>query len=131
MEAIDPNAGWIALGLAVLIPLFLIGLAVGILEIVAIWFVFAKAEEPGWAILIPIYNYLIMIKIAGKPWWFILLMLIPIVNIVIAVMVLHGISTNFGKDAGFTVGLFFLGFIFFPILGFGKAKYIGDKSNFA
>jgi hypothetical protein len=131
MEAVEPTAGWLALGLAILIPFILIGLAVAVLEIVAIWFVFVKAGEPGWAILIPIYNYLVMIKIAGKPWWFILLMLIPIVNIVIAVLVLHGISTNFGKDAIFTVGLIFLGFIFFPILGFDKSQYTGDKSSFA
>lgn len=131
MEAVEPTAGWLALGLAILIPFIIIGLAVAVLEIVAIWFVFVKAGEPGWAILIPIYNFLVMIKIAGKPWWFILLMLIPIVNIVIAVLVLHGISTNFGKDAGFTIGLVFLGFIFFPILGFDKSLYTGDKSSFA
>ena len=127
----DPNAaGRLAIGLAILIPMMLIGLAVAVLEIVALWYVFAKAGEPGWAILIPIYNYLIMIKIAGKPWWFLLLLMIPVVNIVIVILVLHGISVNFGKDSAFTVGLFFLGCIFFPILGFGKSKYTGDKSAF-
>jgi hypothetical protein len=131
MEVVEPNAGWIALGLAILIPIIIIGIAVAVLEIVAIWFVFVKAGEPGWAILIPIYNLLVMIKIAGKPWWFILLMLIPIVNLVIAILVLHGISTNFGKDVGFTIGLILLSCIFFPILGFGKAQYVGDKSAFA
>ena len=131
MELAEPNAGWIALGLAILIPLIIIGIAVAVLEIVAIWYVFVKAGEPGWAILIPIYNYLIMIKIAGKPWWYLLLMMIPIVNIVIAIMVLHGISTSFGKDVGYTIGLLFFPFIFFPILGFGKAQYAGDKTNFS
>jgi hypothetical protein len=131
MEVVEPNAGLIALGLAILVPLLIIGMAMAVLMIVSIWYVFVKAGEPGWAILIPIYNILIMIKVAGKPWWFILLMLIPIVNIVVEIIVLHGISKNFGKDAAFTVGLIFLGFIFFPILGFGKAQYIGDKSAFA
>lgn len=131
MEVVEPNAGWLALGLAILIPIILIGIAVAVLEIVAIWYVFVKAGEPGWAILIPIYNLLVMIKIAGKPWWFILLMLIPIVNLVIAIIVLHGISTNFGKDVGFTIGLILLSCIFFPILGFGKSQYVGDKSSFA
>jgi hypothetical protein len=131
MEVVEPTAGWIALGLAILIPIIIIGLAVAILEIVAIWFMFVKAGEPGWAILVPIYNYLVMIKIAGKPWWFILLLLIPFVNIVIVILVLHGIAKNFGKDIGYTFGLIFLGCIFFPILGFGKSQYIGDKSNFA
>lgn len=120
----------LALGLAVLVPIIIIGISIAILEIVALWFVLEKAGEPGWAAIIPIYNYLMVIKIAGKPWWFILLMLIPIVNLVIYIIILNGLSKNFGKDEGFTVGLFFLRFIFLPILGFGQSKYVGDKSNF-
>lgn len=120
----------IALGLAVLIPLIVIGISIALLEIVALWFVLDKAGEPGWAAIIPIYNYLMVIKIAGKPWWFILLMLIPVVNLVIYIIILNGLSRNFGKSEAFTVGLFFLRFIFLPILGFGKSTFVGDKSNF-
>ncbi len=114
---------------ALILPIIIIGLCLAVVEIVGLWFVFQKAGEPGWAAIIPIYNYLIAIKIAGKPWWYILLMLIPIVNLVFYIIVLNGISKNFGKGSGFTVGLFFLRFIFIPILGFGDAKYIGDKSQ--
>jgi len=120
----------IALGLAVLIPLIVIGISIAVLEIVALWFVLDKAGEPGWAAIIPIYNYLMVIKIAGKPWWFILLMLIPVVNLVIYIIILNGLSRNFGKSEAFTVGLFFLRFIFLPILGFGKSTFVGDKSSF-
>ena len=115
---------------AIILPIIIIGLCLTVVEIVGLWFVFQKAGEPGWAAIIPIYNYLIGIKIAGKPWWYILLMLIPIVNLVFYIIVLNGISKNFGKGPGFTVGLFFLRFIFIPILGFSDAKYIGDKSRF-
>ncbi|NQV02686.1 MAG: hypothetical protein HQ542_08580 [Bacteroidia bacterium] len=125
------ETAYCALGLAVLIPILLIAFSIMILEIVALWFVLEKAGEPGWAAIIPIYNYLMVIKIAGKPWWFILMMLIPIVNLVIYIIILNGLSRNFGKDEAFTVGLFFLRFIFLPILGFGKAQYSGDKSNFS
>jgi len=124
-------SAFLALGLAILVPIIIFAVSVMILEIVALWFLFEKAGEPGWAAIIPIYNYLIAIKVAGKPWWFLLLFLIPIVNLVIYIIVLNGLSKNFGKDAGFTVGLFFLRFIFLPILGFGSAQYVGDKSNFS
>ncbi len=43
------------------------------------------------------------------------------------------ISKSFGKDEGFTAGLIILGIIFWPILGFGSAKYLGpygDKAAF-
>jgi len=124
------ECSYAALGLIVLIPMLIIGLSIFVLEIVALWFVLEKAGEPGWAAIIPIYNALMVIKIAGKPWWFFLLMLIPIVDIIIYIIVLNGLSRSFGKDEAFTVGLFFLRFIFLPILGFGKAQYSGDKSNF-
>jgi hypothetical protein len=116
--------------LALIVPIIIFGIMTAIIEIVAAWFMFEKAGEHGWAAIIPIYNYLIGIKIAGKPWWYILLMLIPLVNLVIYIIILHGLSKSFGKGAGFTVGLFFFRFIFIPILGFGSATYIGDKSNF-
>jgi uncharacterized membrane protein YoaK (UPF0700 family) len=119
-----------ALAMMIIIPIIIFAVACLVLEIVALWFLFEKAGEPGWAAIIPIYNYLIAIKIAGKPWWWILLLLIPIANLVFYIMILNGLSKNFGKGSGFTVGLFFLRFIFLPILGFGKSTYSGDKSNF-
>ena len=115
---------------AILVPLIIFGLMVAVIEIVGAWFMFEKAGEPGWAAIIPVYNLLIGIKIAGKPWWYILLMMIPVVNLVILIITLDGLSKSFGKSSGFTVGLFFLRWIFIPILGFGKAVYVGDKSNF-
>jgi hypothetical protein len=116
--------------MAVIVPLIIFGICVMVLEIVALWFIFEKAGEPGWAAIIPIYNYLIAIKIAGKPWWWLLLMLIPIANLVFYIIILDGLAKSFGKTSGFTVGLFFLRFIFIPILGFGKAVYSGDKTQF-
>ncbi|MEI7724898.1 MAG: DUF5684 domain-containing protein [Bacteroidota bacterium] len=115
---------------ALIVPIIIIGLMSMVIEVVGAWMMFQKAGEPGWAAIIPIYNYLIAIKIAGLPWWYLLLMLIPVVNLVIYIIILNGLAKNFGKGTGFTVGLFFLRFIFIPILGFGNAVYSGDKSNF-
>jgi hypothetical protein len=100
-----------------------IWLAIIVFMIVALWKVFTKAGQPGWGVLIPIYNVYLLCKIAGKPGWWVLLMLIPLVNIVIAIMVAIGVAANFGKGAGFGIGLAFLGFIFYPILAFGDATY--------
>jgi hypothetical protein len=129
MEILDSYSFWPFL-LALIVPIIIFSIMVAVVEIVGAWYMFQKAGEPGWAAIIPIYNYLIAIKIAGKPWWYILLMLIPIVNLVIYILILNGLSKNFGKGTGFTVGLFFFRFIFIPILGFGNAVYSGDKSNF-
>ncbi len=100
----------------------------GLLTIVSLWITVQKAGGPGWSQIIPIYNLIVLLQIAGKPvWWILLILFIPIVNLIFYIMMLHGISTCFGKSAVFTVGLFFLPFVFFPILAFGEAKYTKPK----
>jgi Family of unknown function (DUF5684) len=105
--------------------LILLWIAVSVLMIASVWVVYTKAGQPGWASLIPIYNIIVMLQIAGKPTWWILLCLIPIVNIVIMFMMYIAVARAFGKSDGFGIGLIFLSFIFFPILAFGDAKYVG------
>jgi hypothetical protein len=103
----------------------IIGLLVAIILIASIWKIFTKAGQPGWAAIIPIYNIIVLLQITGKPLWWIILMLIPFINIVIALVLMLALAQRFGKGAGFGLGLFFLGIIFFPILGFGDARYQG------
>jgi hypothetical protein len=103
----------------------LVGLVVGVIIIVAMWKVFSKAGHPGWAAIIPIYNLYVLCKIAGRPGWWLLLFLIPFVNFIILIILNIDIAKNFGKGAGFGLGLAFLGIIFWPILGFGSAQYQG------
>ncbi len=101
-------------------------LAIFITVIAGIWRVYSKAGQPGWGVLIPIYNIYLMCKIARRPGWWLLLMFIPVVNLIIAITLSIGIARNFGKGAGFGLGLAFLGFIFYPILGFGGAQYLSS-----
>jgi len=103
----------------------IIGLLIGLLIIVAMWKVFTKAGQPGWASIIPIYNLYIWCKIVGRPWWWILLMLIPFVNFIVGIILCIDMAKSFGKGAGFGIGLALLGVIFWPILGFGSAQYQG------
>lgn len=103
----------------------IIYIAIIILILVAEWKVYEKATKPGWACLIPIYNIIIMLEIIGKPWWWIFLFLIPVVNIVFGIWALNLLSKSFGKNELFTIGLFLLPFIFVPLLGFGDAVYLG------
>lgn len=129
MEIVHSCPMWAVMA-AFLIPIIIFGIMATVVEIVGAWFMFEKAGEPGWAAIIPIYNYLIGIKIAGKPWWYLLLMLIPFVNLIIYIIILDGLAKSFGKGSGFTLGLFFFRFIFIPILGFGNSVYSGDKTKF-
>lgn len=101
----------------------LIELVLLVAIIAGLWKVFTKAGKPGWASIIPIYNAIVLLEIAGKPLWWIILFFIPCVNIIIAILVAMDVAKNFGKGAGFGLGLAFLPFIFYPILGFSDARY--------
>lgn len=105
--------------------MMLLWLAIAVVIIAAFWKVFAKAGEPGWAAIVPIYNLIVLLKIAGKPIWWIVLCVIPLVNLIPGIMVPLAIAEKFGKGVGFGVGLILLPFIFYPILGFGDARYRG------
>jgi Family of unknown function (DUF5684) len=108
----------------------LIMLAIIVVLIVGLWKVFTKAGQPGWACLIPIYNLYILLKIAGKPGWWILLMLIPVVNLVVSVLVAIEVAKSFGQSAAWgVVLLFLLGGIGYLMLGFGNYRYIGPGGS--
>ena len=104
------------------IVMMLVWLAVVIGIIAGIWKVFVKAGKPGWACLIPIYNIVVLLQIVGRPIWWLVLLLIPIVGFVVAIIISIDMAKSFGKGTGFGIGLALLGFIFYPMLGFGDAK---------
>jgi len=108
--------------------MLIVWLAVIVLVVVGFWKTFEKAGQPGWAAIIPIYNLYILCKIAGRPWWWIILMFIPIVSIVILAILSIDVAKSFGKGAGFGIGLWLLAPVFYPILGFGDAQYQGPAA---
>jgi hypothetical protein len=110
-------------------PILGFGLLIGLVGIIAGWKVFEKAGQPGWAVLIPIFNAYIILKIAGRPGWWLLLWLIPIVNVVISAIVAIDVAKSFGKSAvfGFVVIFLLCGFGYL-ILGFGSARYVGPAA---
>jgi hypothetical protein len=101
----------------------IISLVIAVFYLYVGWKVFAKADKPGWAVLIPIYNIVVMLQIVNRPIWWIILLLIPVVNFVVAIILMLDLAKAFGKGTGFAIGLILLSFIFYPILAFGDASY--------
>ena|SRR5436305_516286 len=108
---------------------FLIWLAVIVLVFVSLWKLFEKAGKPGWAGIVPIYNAIVLLEIVGRPLWWIVLLLVPCVNFVVGIMLCLDVAKSFGKTPAFGIGLAFLGFIFFPLLAFGDARYVGPAAG--
>ena len=106
---------------------FVLIFAVVIFMIACLWKIFTKAGKEGWAAIIPYYNYYVILQIVGRPGWWLLLYLVPCVNIIVHVMVTIDLAKSFGKDIGFAIGMIILPFIFYPILAFGDATYKGPS----
>lgn len=107
----------------------LIYLAIFVIYVIGLWKVFEKAGQKGWLAIIPILNLYVMIKIAGREGWWLILMLIPCVNIVVIAVVSIDIAKAFGKSEAYGIGLWLLGIIFYPMLGFSDARYQGPQTT--
>ena len=108
--------------------LWLLYVAFIVVYLVAAWIVYTKAGEEGWKALIPIYNVWVLLRIVGRPGWWLILFLIPLVNVVIWIIVSIDLAKSFGKGTGFALGLIFFAPIFYMILAFGDATYRGPAA---
>ena len=110
--------------------LFIFYLVVAVVALVAIWKVFSKAGQPGWAAIIPFYNIYTLCKVAGRPGWWLILFLIPFVNIIVSLVVAIDVAKGFGKSPAFgVIGLWLFSIIGFLMLAFGSSKYVGAPSH--
>jgi len=106
-----------------------ISLITAVLSLAGGWKIFEKAGKPGWAVLIPIYNTIVVAEIVGKPLWWGLLPWVPCgVNVVFSIWLLNLLMKSFGKDVIYTILAIFLPFIIFPLIGFGSDVYLGPSA---
>ena len=111
---------------AIIFMLFYLALIA--IAIAGMWKTFQKAGKPGWAAIVPIYNLYVITEIVGRPWWWLLLCFVPCVNIVIIVILSLDMAKSYGQSPLFGIGLLLLGPIFYAILGFGDARYVGPAA---
>lgn len=100
-----------------------VGLLITFLQVAGFWMVFAKAGEPGWAAIVPIYNIYVLVKISNNEWWWLLVFLIPLIQIVAIVKIQLNVASEFDQGTGFAVGLILLPIVFYPLLGVGDYQY--------
>jgi hypothetical protein len=112
-------------GLLALLGAYLVFvLVIAVVMLISMWKIYSKAGQPGWAVLVPIYNMIVLLNIVRKPVWWILLMLIPFVSFIIVILIYLELAKVYGKSTGFGLGIIFLPIIFLPMLAFGDAQYV-------
>ena len=107
------------------IGFLLVSLLITVVTLAGIWQIFVKAGHSGWKSLVPLYNVILWLQIIGRPWWYLVALFFPGVNVILWLIIAFGTARSFGRGILFALGVTFLPFIFIPIIGFGQAAYIG------
>lgn len=105
--------------------IFRIGVTIGY------WKLFEKANVEGWKSLIPIYSEYWLIKIVGKPIYWVLYLFIPILNIFTFYVLIFDLLRCFGKNSLMSQFLIiFIGPVYIPYIGFKKdVTYLGKLNE--
>jgi signal peptidase I len=95
------------------------------------YWIFKDAGEDSYKALIPFYNYYIWLKVIGKPWWWLLLMLVPFINFFMVMLMLVQTALNYGKTKLHEQALAVLiPFVYIPYLGISeKENYIKPENR--
>ncbi|MUU77611.1 signal peptidase I [Winogradskyella endarachnes] len=78
---------------------FIFLLVIQIIHGLGTWKLYVKAGRQAWEAFVPIYNAVILMKIISRPWWWIILMFLPIVNLIMIPAVWVETARTFGKDS--------------------------------
>ena len=88
------------LGAGIILTLVVVGVAAYVYMSLALQTIADKTKtENSWLAWIPIANLILLLNIAKKPLWWIILFLIPLVNIVIAIIVWMAAAEARGKPS--------------------------------
>jgi len=100
-----------------------------IIYIVSMWKLFTKMGQPGWQGIIPLLNAYVIFKLAGKEGWWVILLIVPCINIVAAFFLAQSTAKLFGKELGWTICLFLFPGISHIVLAFGDSQYVGPQQK--
>lgn len=129
------TAAFAALGGFVAVVL-IVGLALCVLTIIGQWKMFKKAGAEGYISLIPVYGTIKEMRLSGMPiYWYFLnyCLVIPLIGwigpVVLSFWKNINLAKAFGKGTGTGILMTFFPFVIYPMLGFGKAEYVGPKKE--
>ena len=109
-----------------MIPQILLYLLI-VVYFASLWRIFGKAKEDTWKGFVPILNLLVVLKITGKPWWWVFLFIVPGINLLMLIVLNVELSKCFGQRTSkdYFVAIV-LPWISIPQLAYdGKIKYTG------
>ncbi|NQD69949.1 signal peptidase I [Sphingobacterium shayense] len=110
---------------------YIIFAVITIASLYGLWLLFKKAGKQGWEAIIPFYREYVMAELTARPKWWVILLIVPIVNIFIFYGLYLDLLKSFGKRRFWeTAVAVILPFIFLPLWGNDKdVKYLGPSNT--
>ncbi len=105
-------------------------LIIQVIHFLGTWKLYVKAGRKAWEAAIPVYNGIILMKIINRPWWWVLLLFVPIINLLMFPVVWVETIRSFGKHSLLDTWLVILtlGFYIYYINYVEDVSYIEDRS---
>jgi len=109
---------------------FILILIIQVIHGLGTWKLYIKAGRQAWEAFIPLYNAVILMKILNRPWWWVILLFLPIVNLIMFPVVWVETARSFGKNSTFDTALAIitLGFYNYYLNYLDDVKYIENRS---
>ena len=109
---------------------FIFILIIQVIHGLGTWKLYIKAGRQAWEAFIPVYNGIVLMKIINRPWWWIILLFLPIVNLIMLPVVWVETARSFGKNETLdtVLAVVTLGFYNYYINYVAKVEYVTDRS---
>jgi len=109
---------------------FIFFLVIQLIHGLGTWKLYIKAGKQAWEAFIPVYNAVILMKIINRPWWWTILLFLPIVNLIMFAVVWVETARSFGKNSNVDTFLAVatLGFYNFYLNYVADVKYVEGRS---
>jgi len=108
---------------------FIFILIIQIIHGLGTWKLYIKAGRQAWEAFIPVYNGVILMKIINRPWWWVILLFLPIVNLIMFSVVWVETARSFGKNkiADTILAVVTLGFYNYYLNYVADVEYVKDR----
>ncbi|GAA4887009.1 signal peptidase I [Flaviramulus aquimarinus] len=109
---------------------FIFILIIQVIHGLGTWKLYIKAGRQAWEAFIPIYNAVVLMKITNRPWWWTILLFLPIVNLIMFPVIWVETARSFGKNKTLDtlLAVLTLGFYNFYLNYIEDVVYINDRS---
>ncbi|WP_242205878.1 signal peptidase I [Aestuariivivens insulae] len=109
---------------------FIFLLAIQIIHGLGTWKLYTKAGRKAWEAFVPVYNGIVLMKIINRPWWWVILMFLPIVNLIMLIVVWVETARSFGKNSyqDTFLAVVTLGFYNYYLNYVADVKYVENRS---